>query len=231
MNLLQSKILIVDDEIFLAEYLFDILKKLGFFDIRMSHSISQSIKLIEQNKPDVILLDIRMENDLDGIELANQINEKYKIPFIYITAHSDKAILAKAMKTIPSGYITKPFKPIDIFAALNLTLYRLSIEEDNFFIFKDGQNNVKINPKCILYAQSEGNYIDIHCTDKKYSLRNSLEWLLEQLPSNQFMRVHRSFVINLNEVEKINAQTLTLKGIEIPVSRNHIASLRVAFKK
>jgi DNA-binding LytR/AlgR family response regulator len=213
------KILIVDDEVLIAEFIKDVLMSLDFKLLSLAHTKEDAIKEINVFKPDLILLDIRMENEFDGIEIAKEINSNFKIPFIFITAHSDKEIIEKALNTIPSGYITKPIKKMDVYAAINLAIRKTEVVEEQFITFKDGYDTVKLSFNDILYAESEGNYINIFTLQKKYAIRNSLEWFISNMPKNGFEKVQRSYVVNMKKVHRATSKSLFINDIEIPISR------------
>lgn len=221
-----KKILVVDDEVVIAEHLKVILNSLDFNNIELVHDKESAFESIELFTPDIILLDIRMESELDGIEIAEFINSNYKMPFIFITAHSDSEILSKALITSPAAYITKPFKKTDIFAAINIAIKNSPPSKNEFLSFKDGYEDVKLNVHSILYVESEGNYIDINCIDKKYTIRNSLEWFIENVPNKHFIRIHRSYVVNLNEIKKTTSKVVIIGNITIPVSRKNLGELK-----
>lgn len=215
-----ASILIVEDEVLIAEYIKDTLISLGFSQIELAHSRADGLQAIESNRPDLLLLDIRMEKELDGISIAEAVSKTSKIPFIFITAHSDKDIVQKALITQPQAYLTKPFKKADVFAAISLALTNIkSTGGQQKFVFKDGYTTVSVPYEEILYIESEGNYITIVTEDRKYTLRQSLSWCLQSLPDSQFKRIHRSYIINIDKVEKSNARSVSIRNKVIPVSR------------
>jgi YesN/AraC family two-component response regulator len=110
------KFLIIEDEVMIAEILKDYLISFGYSQIKMAHDKATSIELIEAYKPDIILLDIRMEQEKVGLEIGDWLNKKHRIPFIYITAHSDLQMLNEIMATKPAAYINKPIKKSDLLA-------------------------------------------------------------------------------------------------------------------
>ena len=138
------KILIIEDDVLIAEFIKDILMSFNYPDIQLAHNKNNASMMLRDFLPDLVLLDIRMTGELDGVELANEINDKYKIPFVFISAHSDKDIIAKAINTKPISYITKPIKESDIFAAIELVKQKIKIEETNFLLVKNGYENIKL---------------------------------------------------------------------------------------
>lgn len=215
------RILIVDDEVLIAEFLKDELISLGYSQIDLAHNRKQLLNAIERFKPQLVLLDIRMKNEREGIEIAEEINKSFKIPFIYITAHSDKEIVQQALSTKPAGYITKPFKQIDVYAAVRLVETGSENIQEKFLVFKDGYADVKISIDDILYAQSNDNYINIYTTLKRYTVRNTLEWFKENTPADMFHRTHRSYIVNISKVNKATSKNVFINDIEIPVSRGN----------
>jgi two-component system, LytTR family, response regulator LytT len=214
------KVLIVDDEVLIAEDLKDILRGFGYKEIRLAHSKSDAIKQLDLFKPDVALLDIRMEKELDGLELGEYINANHKIPFIYITAHSDIAMIKKIVTTKPAGYITKPFKKSDLFASLNLVAHEMEELKKNSLLIKDGYKTMVIPFDEIFYIEGEGNYINIYCQSRKAVSRQSLDSLMEQLDLELFYRVHRSYIINIRKTTAYSKKEVDIHGAKLPVSRN-----------
>ncbi len=215
------KILIVDDEVLIAEFLKDELNALGYSNIVMAHNHAQCVKQIEEFCPELVLLDIRMKNEREGIEIAQEINQKYHIPFIFITAHSDKEILQQALSTVPAGYITKPIKQVDVYAAIRLVETKQEKNTEKFIIVKDGYSEIKVLLNTILYAQSDDNYIHIFTTTKKYTVRNTLEWFKENTPPEMFHQTHRSYIVNLSKITISTSRSVFIEDTEIPVSRGN----------
>jgi two-component system, response regulator PdtaR len=122
--LLNSKILIVENERLVADDIKHLLEDLGYDVVGISGDGADALKKTDEIKPDLILMDIILTGDVDGIETAQQINELYSIPFIYLTAYYDDEILERASLTQPAGYITKPFSSVGLHAAIQMALYK-----------------------------------------------------------------------------------------------------------
>ena len=215
------KIVIVEDEVLIAEFIKDILLSFNFTEVKLAHNKKQARSLLTDFFPDAVLLDIRMKGELDGIELANEINEKYKIPFVFISAHSDREIIEKAINTKPITYITKPIKEADVFAAIQLVKQKLKDDAAYFLLIKNGYENIKLFFDDILYVKSDDNYIHIFTTDDKHTIRNSLEWFKDNIKSNFFQRAHRSYIVNKSKITKTKSKSVFIGDIEIPLSRGH----------
>src|SRR6185436_17766914 len=119
------KIMIVEDEIIVAKDIQRILKKLGYEAFDPFANGKKAIDAIDKLNPDLILLDINLKNsELDGIHVGEQIHQNFHIPFIYLTAFSDKATLDRAKMTEPYGYIIKPFEENDIRTTVEIAHYK-----------------------------------------------------------------------------------------------------------
>jgi len=221
------RILIGEDDILIAEHLKEIIKSFGYDVVGVAHNKEQILKLIDKTDPNLALLDIRMEGKYDGIEIGETILKNYNFPIIYITAHSDREIIQKALKTKPSGYIIKPFKSMEVFTALQIAAENFSNKKaDNFILIKDGYTTIKLFLYEIIYIKSDNNYIEIYTEKTKYLERNSLESILSTINSDNFMKVHRSYVINLNHLKEFKSNTVILGERSIPVSRKYIKELK-----
>lgn len=131
MNLIFNniKVLIVEDEGIIAKDIELTLKRIGHVSAGIVSKGEDAITLSEQVKPDLILMDITLKGELDGIEAAKIINDRLGIPVIYITAHQDEFTIEKTKGTNPYGYITKPLDDRDISTAINSAMYRRDVEE------------------------------------------------------------------------------------------------------
>lgn len=124
--MIEIKVLIVEDDPLIAIDIEQILNNLNFRVSGTAYNADDALNLLQQNLPDIVLLDVNLESDKDGINIAEIINEKYQIPFIYLTAHADKNTLERAKKTKPAGYIIKPFDERDLLAGIEIGLYNYS---------------------------------------------------------------------------------------------------------
>ncbi|QNA45874.1 sigma 54-interacting transcriptional regulator [Lacibacter sediminis] len=120
---MNKRIVIVEDEFIVAEDLTMIAEKAGYTVPGTAASVEEAILLINQYKPDLVLLDINLEGKLTGIDLAHKLREE-NIAFIYISAYSTQSILEAANATQPYGFLVKPFREKDVFVALDIARYR-----------------------------------------------------------------------------------------------------------
>ncbi len=124
----KAKILIVEDDEVTAMHLKMALKKLDYDIVSIAENTIQARNKIKIYEPDVVLLDISLQEDTDGIELATYIKRKHSIPFIYLTSHSESEVLDEAKVTEPYGYIVKPFDPKSLHSTIQMALYKFEEE-------------------------------------------------------------------------------------------------------
>ncbi len=120
----KAKILVVEDENVVALELKKRLKRLGYDVPSVAASGKEAINKTEGFLPDIVIMDIRLKGEMDGIEAAQVIRERFDIPVIYLTAHSDDETVKRAKQTEPYGYILKPFEEDDLRTAIEITLYK-----------------------------------------------------------------------------------------------------------
>ena len=113
-----KKVLIVEDAVIIAEDLAASVEELGYEVVGIADNAPEAFELIESKQPDVALLDINLGTEVDGLDIAKSLNEKYQLPFIFITAFSSKQTQEKISALNPNGYLVKPFENEDLEAAL-----------------------------------------------------------------------------------------------------------------
>lgn len=118
----KAKVLIVEDEPMVAEDIAAALYRIGFVVSGVVYTEQAALEELRDNTPEIALLDINLKTGNEGIRIAEEINRLYHIPFVYLTAYSDKLSLEMAQHTQPSGYVVKPFTEKTLFANLQLAL-------------------------------------------------------------------------------------------------------------
>ena len=122
------KILVVEDEIIVAEDIAGRLKKLGYAVIATVASGEEAIEKVAEERPDLVLMDIVLKSEMDGVTAAEKIKNKVDVPTVFLTAYADEKTLQRAKLTNPFGYIIKPFQQHDLRVAIEIALQRHSIE-------------------------------------------------------------------------------------------------------
>jgi len=126
----KPRIMIVEDEFVVAEDIRECLEHLGYTISSTASSGKEALERIEQDPPDLILMDIVLTGEIDGIETAHRIAERHNIPIIFLTAHSDDTILLRAKMIGPYGYILKPFDDRSLHVNLEIALHRARTDRE-----------------------------------------------------------------------------------------------------
>ncbi|MDB5232422.1 MAG: hypothetical protein JWN76_3227 [Chitinophagaceae bacterium] len=225
------KILIIEDEVLIAEHIKDYLVSFGFSQVFLAHTKKLAIQSIDYLKPDLVLLDLHLQQPKDGLDIARFIDDRGGPPYIFVTANADMLIIQEAMHTMACGYITKPVKKADLFASIQIALKTIVKPDTAFLLIKENNSNVKLSFDEILYIESSSNYINIFTKTQKIITRQSLEWAELELPENQFMRIHRSYIINLRVIQRTNSKSVFIGETEIPISRGNVSKMSDYLKK
>jgi two-component system, response regulator PdtaR len=235
------KILIVEDELLVAKDISTRLQQKDYEIVGISDNCDDAVRLFQTTKPDLVLLDITIKGDKDGIKTAQEIYKIRPTPFIYLTAHTDTDTLQRAKNTFPTAYLVKPFTTNNLMVSIELALHNFAynkfpqelseskndkIEEDLYshrehIFIKDGQKFLKINTNDIYYIESDDNYVKIYTKTRMIHSRTKITDVLEKLGKKYFVRVHRSFCVNINHIEYFTEQEISIFNTKIPIGRNH----------
>ncbi len=215
-------ILIVEDEPLIADDIAETLERHGYTVCGIVDEALEALDAINEHCPDLALLDINIEGDQDGIELAKQLS----VPFIFLTSYYDKSTIERAGKTNPSGYLVKPFQENDLIANVELALKRKHAKAtspaspEKLFVRKD-QEIIALMSDQILYAEAFDNYTNVYTEGSKYIISHTLKSVEEKLQHLGFFRIHRSFLINFNAIDSISENYVFLKGHKVQVSKSY----------
>lgn len=128
----KGNILIVEDEAAIAQDLQDIIEMEGYDVIGVAYTHAQAIEILAASKPDLAFLDISLRGPGTGLDIAKLLNDKYKVPFIFLTSFSDQETIKEVVELNPSGYLVKPFKERDIAPALAVAMAKKSVISSAF---------------------------------------------------------------------------------------------------
>ena len=215
------KILIIEDEVLISDYTKELLEEEGFDNIKQAFTEEEASFLIKDYNPDIVLMDINLGGINSGIKLAENIKNDTKV--IFVTGQYDYDLMSKALNTQPESYLTKPIKKHDLIAAINLVI---SKQNNNIIKIKNGYEELIIPHHKIKYLKADGNYLDFILVDKKYTVRNSITNIFNQLSANNsFLRLHRSYVVNSSFITKKTTKSVFLDELEIPIGRYYSKNL------
>lgn len=214
----------------------NILEKIGYTIIGVAIDFNEAIEILESEKPDLILLDINLSGKRDGIELAEEINKRFGIPFIFTTSYADAATLERAKKVNPVNYLVKPFKKEQLYTAIEIAIFNMAKKTDNAtqetdenygealiikdaLFIKDKFKYTKLTINDILWIKSDGNYLEINTLHKKEIIRATMSGFIDRLNRNNFFRTHKSYIVNLDYLTKFETPYVTILDTRIPISK------------
>ena len=184
------------------------------------------------NTPDVILMDINLKGRLNGIETVKRIQAEADIPIIYITANNDEATFEEARKTHPFAFVDKPITMLELSRTLALATEQLRVHRENaetkpeqiallndrIFIRYQGQM-VKLLLQDILYVEADRNYSNLITENKSFVLATTLKEMQNNLPDALFVRIHRSFLVNITKLDVLADNHVEINRKVIPLSK------------
>ncbi|MCI2229296.1 response regulator [Polaribacter sp. MSW13] len=225
------KILVVEDEIIIADNICDALEELGYDALEPAINYTEAIGRIEEEQPDIAILDIHLSGKKTGIDIAKEIRESYNFPFIFLTSNSDEFTLNQAKEVMPPAYLVKPFSKDELYTSIEIALHNFSkkvgevdnsslIIKNSLFV-KDKGCYTKIHFEDILYLKSAHVYIEIFLIkNQKMVIRTSLNDILEKL-DDSFVRVHRGFIVNTRYLSQIKQTSVKVLDNEIPIGKKY----------
>lgn len=225
-------ILIVEDDQMIAESLQDILLTLDHKVIGIADNADSAYEIAENSNPDLALLDIQINGDTDGLDLAKQIKEKLEIPFIFTTAFADSNTIELAKELGPYGYLVKPYGIKDVNVAIEIAFrnyqdttrliekHEAVLKNDQLYVKTDSRL-VRINREEILYIEAKGDYALFVTESTSYIVHSTMKNIEDRLGSSNFVKVHRSYIININHIVDIEDSNLLIQKKIIPISRSH----------
>lgn len=227
------RILIVEDEPFIQDDLQDALLSLGHEVVAVCESYEEVETLLSSNPTiDLAFLDIQLASDLDGIDVAHLLKNHGVKQLVFLSSLSDDRTLKRVKQIHIAGYLVKPFKLADIKTTLAL-LPTVSEEPKSSidFLVKDGAEYFKVKASDILYVEACDNYIKLHTANKKWMLNMTMKAAQEKLPSTDFLRAHRSFIVNIHFVDRLGPNYLVIGKEEIPVNEEFKKGFQERFER
>lgn len=226
---------ILEDEALIADHLTSVIEDKGYEVCFVSDTVEDAKEQLKKNI-DFLLLDIKVNGKLSGIDLAEHVNLNYSIPFIFISSNTDQHTLEKVKLAKPYGFLTKPFKNIDIEMAIDLAMEKHTNTEknqsitSNFIFLKDKGTWIKIKLNDILYLQASDNYTVLFFEKDSLLITQNLKYFEGVLPNTQFFKTHRSYLINKNFIESYSGDSILIHSSRIPVSSTYKFEIDELFK-
>ncbi len=231
------RILIVEDDMIIGANLSLQLSQLGYEVTGIESRGEEAIAHALANTPDIILMDIKLKGKINGIETASAIQDEKDIPIIYLTANSDEATFSHAKETHPWAFITKPFNKLNLQRTIALVvgqlketkpfltnLAQIKLMNDRIFVRHNGKME-KLLLEDILYIEADRNYCTIKTGTAAYLLASTLKTMEEKLPASKFIRVHRSYMVNIAKLDVVAGGHLEIGRKVVPLSKSYKESL------
>ncbi len=227
------RVLIVEDEPIIAADLEDRLVEMGYVVVRQCSSGEEAIQYMPKGDIDLVLMDIQLEGALDGIQTAQKLLEISPIRLIYLTSNVDEATFQRAKQTQPDAFLSKPFRGKDLIHAIDLAFSRdvppaapsneksaaLQFDDRIFIKVKDQMQRVFLSD--ILWFEADDYYCKMVTKEKSYLITHTLKQMEESLSANpNFLRGHRSYLINLSQIEVIGDTYVSINNTHIPLNKN-----------
>lgn len=226
----KPKILIVEDESIVARDIQLSLTKLGYTVSGIVSSGDKAIEMALIDQPDMVLMDIMLKGEKDGIETACEMKEKLAVPVIFHTAYADETTLEKAKIAEPYGYIIKPFKEVNLKTTIEVALYKHAKEQlirrerdflysmvenkeitSEFIFVKSNSKLIKLYTTDIYYVEALKDYVLIHTADSRYTIHSTMKDIESKLGISDFIRVHRSFIVRMDKIASIEYPNLNME--------------------
>lgn len=245
------RILVVEDEFLTANAIREALQSTGYTISGIAKNAREALSILKEDKTDLVMLDINIQGPDNGIWLANQMNQHYRLPFIYLTAFSDRLTVDTAIETQPFGYLVKPFSPRDIYTAIEIALrnfLRMQGNEhpqvdtsaddtskgplliEDYVFIKEQHLFSKVRIAEILFVKAEKKNVLLKTKSKDYLPRHTFSEFAGCLPSDHFIQVHRSYMVNKACVDHLGPNFLIVAGNEIPISTQRKEEVYKAFR-
>ncbi|PKV49311.1 LytTR family two component transcriptional regulator [Aquimarina sp. MAR_2010_214] len=231
-----KKVLIVEDEFSIALDIKTSLEKLDYVIVGIASNYKEAMKYSVETMPDIVIMDINISGDKNGIEAAEDIYAKYEIPIVFLTANGDDATFKEALQSKPFGFLLKPFNIKELSFALQIALKKQlenkssrttwsNNKVSNTLFIKDKSQLIRVKIDEILWVEAMDNYTQIITRNKKIVVNMFLKEFYEKVPQDKFLRIHRSYMVALDKIDKIENRFVFIGDKNIPVSKAYKSQL------
>lgn len=236
----KKQILIVEDEPIIAADLAHELEKLDYAVVDCVESGEEALQQLKENTIHLVLMDIRLEGQLDGIDTAQEISKFSQVPIVFLTSNTDERSFARAKLTKPAAFLSKPYRLSDLKYSIALALEEANSAEnmpedevwfkDRLFV-KTKNWMVRIKVEELLWIEAEGCYCNLRTLDKTYTIVSTLKKFEAVIQHKLLKRIHRSYMVNLDAIDKISESHLAIGDKSIPIGRSYKAEVQKLFRR
>lgn len=212
----------IDDEPIALEVIQKLAEKVPFLQIKQTFTNAfRAMEYLQVEKIDLLFLDIKMP-DISGIDFFNSLHIKPLV--IFTTAYGEHALTGFELDAV--DYLLKPFSIVRFIKACNkakemLLIRKGKLETSSFLMIKTGYEQIRVNFTDIYYLEAMGNYVTFINKDQSIISRMTLTECIDLLPKEQFIRIHRSFIINIDAIDKMERYQITIKGYILPIAASY----------
>jgi two-component system, LytTR family, response regulator len=225
------KAIAIDDEPIALDIVRSHASKVPFLELKAGFTDAfKALEYLQREPVDLIFLDIKMP-DISGIDFFNSLPRKPLL--IFTTAYSEHALTSFEMDAV--DYLLKPFSLARFLKgctkALELYNARHATETLDHLYIKTGYEQLKVRLEDILYVEAAGNYVAFALKDKKVLSRSTFSEVTSLLPAGKFIRVHRSYLVAVNKIDKVERHQVTIQQTRIPLSEAYRPELTAILNK
>lgn len=243
-NLESIQILIIEDDVITAQSISLLLKEFGFTVKGIAHNLESAITFLNTEVFDIALVDINLNETKSGIEIGKQINNLYRIPFIFITGNSDTNVIMEAVKANPAAYLLKPVNGSSLYASIQTALQNFSAKqvatptkkhEADFFFVKIRNKLKRVEWKEVVLLTSADNYTIFTLADKtelniRCSLAMTLKFQIPEQLQHFFLQVNRSEAVHINYITQIDEDEIITIVKSIAITKAYIKEVKEKLK-
>lgn len=224
-------ILIVEDEFAIAEEMRLQLSRFGLEVMEPVDNGKEALEAFKSQTPDLVLMDIQLSGEIDGIEVAKKMRQHQSIPIIYVTGNEDDHYFKKALElTNPEGFLYKPVNPIMLYRQIDLAIQKQLKEEqylkDSFFISNNNKTFSRVSIKELICVRAARSFCDIYTDNTKFTASHNLVTFLELYQHPQLVRIHRSHAINIERVEGLLGNQLLVSGEYFTIGKSYLEDIK-----
>ena len=225
------KAIAIDDEPIALDIIRSHAGKVPFLDLKATFTDAfQALEYLQKESVDLLFLDIKMP-DISGIDFFNSLSKKPLV--IFTTAYTEHAVTSFELDAV--DYLLKPFSLSRFIKGCNkafeLYNFRNDSQKADHLYVKTGYEQIKVMYEDILYLEAAGNYVNFVLKDKTILSRSTFNEAINQLPADKFIRIHRSYLVSVNKVDKMEKHQLTINKERIPVGEAYSQNLSAIVNK
>ncbi len=204
----------------------------------------EAIRMIGAVRPDIVLMDMMSSGALNSVDAAQIIQSRFEVPVIFLTAFTDELLINRARVVQPYGMIIKPLKVIDVHAAIQMALYKharqaeVVRERDTLhrraatgqvqpFFLKQRGRHIRLHLRDIRFIESLRDHVALHIKDDRLIANTTLRNIELRLPMDEFMRVHRSYIVRIDRIASVQVPDIILENDKrlIPIGETYMTSV------